>query len=192
MAINQSVAPAAEVLSTAEAKSHLKVTSSDEDTLIDSYVAAARVWCETFTGRQFVTATWELVLDRFPGDEILIPWAPLQSVSSIAYTDANGDAQTVATSVYTVDTKSVPGQVYLAYGQSWPSTQAIRNAVTVTFVAGYGAASAVPENIRTAVRLLVGHYYEHRGDEVAAPQVVKDILWQYRVFGVPISSEAMI
>jgi len=33
----------------------------------------------------------------------------------------------------------------------------------VTFTAGYGALAAdVPERIRTAIKLLAGHLYEHR------------------------------
>ena len=36
------------------------------------------------------------------------------------------------------------------------------NCVTVRFVAGYGAASAVPETVKAAIKLLVGHLYEHR------------------------------
>lgn len=187
MAINQTSAPAAEPLSTAEAKSHLKITHSDDDTLIDSYVKAARLWAENYMHRQLITATWALTLDEFP-DVIELPYPPLASVTSIVYTDSDGDPQTLSSSVYTVDTVSAPGRVYLAYGQSWPSVRSIRHAVTVTYTAGYGASgSSVPENIRAALRILVAHYYEAReGESGAVPDVVKQILWQERVFGVSI------
>jgi uncharacterized phiE125 gp8 family phage protein len=188
MAVNQTVAPTSEPLTTAEAKAHLKVDTSDEDTLIDAYVTAARGWCEQYLRRQLITATWELLLEDFYQESIPLPWAPLQSITSIVYTDSDGVSQTVSSSDYTVDIKSTPGQVYPVYGEYWPTPRAERNAVTITYVAGYGAASAVPEEIRTAIRLLVGHYYEHRGDEGAGvPPVVEAMLYPHRVFGVPIA-----
>jgi hypothetical protein len=45
---------------------------------------------------------------------------------------------------------------------SWPTTRDQINAVIVTFVAGYGAASAVPQYAKTAVKHLIGLWYLHR------------------------------
>jgi uncharacterized phiE125 gp8 family phage protein len=189
MAVNQTSAPAVEPLSTAEAKDHLKITHSDDDTIIDSYVTAARLWCEAFIQRQLITATWELVLDAFWADAIPLPFPPLASVTSVQYIDTDGDSQTFSSDDYVVDTKSAPGRIYLAYNESWPTTRQVREAVTITYVAGYGASgSDVPEEIRTAIRLLTAHYYEHReGEAGAVPDVVRQILWSKRCVGVPIS-----
>jgi hypothetical protein len=49
-----------------------------------------------------------------------------------------------------VDINEEPGRVYLAYGESWPSTQDIRNAVTIRFVAGYAITSVAASTISAA------------------------------------------
>ncbi len=171
-ALRQTVAPAAEPLTTAEAKAHLRVDISDDDTLIDALVIRAREWAEEFTGRAFINQTWTWKLDRFP-HEFRVPRARLVSVTSIKYVDPQGAEQTLAADQYTVDTFSEPGRIEEAYGTTWPATRGVNNAVEVVFVAGYGAAgSALPESLRQAMLLLVGEWYEYRlpvGDRSMPP-----------------------
>lgn len=175
MALTLTSAPATEPITTTEAKSHLRVDGTDEDTLIGALIVAAREFCETYQNRAYVTQTWTLTLDEFPTDGstwIDIPLPPLQSVSSIVYLDAEGTSTTWGTSNYVVDTKSTPGRVALAPDKSWPTTQAGRiNAVTITFVAGYGAASDVPDKVKQALYLLAGHWYANREAEVVGTVV---------------------
>ena len=40
--------------------------------------------------------------------------------------------------------------------------QEFKNAITLRFICGYGGASAVPDQIKAAINLYVGHLYEHR------------------------------
>lgn len=89
--------------------------------------------------------------------------------------------ETVSTDVYFVDTTSLPGRVGLAYGQDWPTdATAGIGAVQVNYVAGYGAASAVPQTIKHAMLLLIGHWYVNReavGPSMsAAPMAVDSLL----------------
>ncbi len=191
MGLTLHTAPVAEPISTAEAKSHARVDISADDTLIDDYIAAARRWAELYTRRQFVTATWDLTLDAFPLSDrcpIWVPLPPLQSVTSISYVDADGQTQTWDAAEYLVDSKSEPGRILPAYGETWPVTRDQANAVTVRFVAGYGLAAAVPATLKTAVRLLVSHLYETRepiitGTIVAkVPLGVEAVLHAYRVY----------
>lgn len=160
-------APTAEPVSTAEAKTHLRVDSSDDDTYIDTLVKAARYVCEAMTNRQLITATYELYLDGFPSDNawIYLPHPPLQSVTSIAYTDSAGDAQTLSSSTgYQTDTKGIIGHVEPARFTIWPATYAdTLNTVTITYKAGYGDASTnVPQSAIHGIKLLVGNWYENR------------------------------
>ena len=103
---NLVTAPGTEPLTTAEAKAHLRVTGSDDDTPIDDIVAAAREFIEGETNRALITQTWDLFLDEFPGtDEIVLPWPPLGSVTTVKYTpDADSSTTTYASSKYIVDT----------------------------------------------------------------------------------------
>lgn len=169
----RSTEPAIEPLSLNDAKLHLRVDGTAEDTMISAYLQAARELCEEYTGRSLITQTWQLKLDDFPGNRrnphyvdsvIELPRAaPLQNVSSIQYIDANGATQTLDSDIYDVDTHSTPGRVILAYGKSWPSTRNQQHAVTVSYVTGYGdAASDVPERFVQAIRLLLGDWYENR------------------------------
>ncbi len=154
-----------------EIKLHARV--EDSETSDDaSLLAYARVALEHLEGRDgilnraLITQTWALRLDSFPASDdtpIQIPLPPLQSVSSITYVDSNGASQTWSSASYTVDANSQPGRVYPAYGAAYPTTRDQRDAVTVTFVAGYGDNyTDVPEPLRFAVLALAAHFFEHR------------------------------
>lgn len=168
--------PAAEPLSTAEAKAHLRVDVTDDDTLIDEMVKAAREDVEGYLSRALIAQTHTLKLPRFPGDHsaIQLPRPPLISVTSITYIDTAGASQTWDSSLYTVSTTAHPGRVYPIYGGSYPSTQATPDAVTIVYTCGYGAASTdIPSDILHAVRLMVANFYDTRGPiAFASPQVI--------------------
>lgn len=156
-------APAEEPVTTAEAKSHLRVDIADDDGLIDDLVSGCREQVENHTRRALVTQTWDLFFDAWPAGDILIPRPPLQSVTGVYYTNDEGVETQVSSSIYLVDVKREPGRVVLKSGESWPSAtlQGI-NGVRVRFVAGYGAAAAVPGPIKSALKLWLGDLYENR------------------------------
>jgi uncharacterized phiE125 gp8 family phage protein len=194
MALTLVTGPAAEPVSVSEAKSHLRVDIADDDTLIGTLITAARVHVEQHVKRALVSQTWDLVLNRFPpGPEIRLPLPPLASVTSISYTDEDGGAGVVSSSDYVVDTDREPGRVVLKNGKAWPAV-ILREAagVRVRFVAGYGAAAAVPVPIKQAILLLVGTLYENREDTLVAQGVtvmripfgVEALLMPYRVIRV--------
>ena len=164
-------APAAEPISTAEAKTHMRVDDSNSDTLIGLYITAGRRVTEELYGLALVTQTWDLEMDRFPAADRTNPYAaiepprpPLQSVTSIGYTDTNGASQTFSSSKYVVQdtSRAQKGRIVPAYGEAWPATRDIVGTVTVRYVAGYGLAAAVPEDIKTALKFLVAHWFENR------------------------------
>lgn len=184
-------APAIEPVTTAEAKAHLRVDIADDDTLIDNLVKAAREQAESFTGRALLTQTWEYALDGFPAENhIDLPKPPLQSVTSVTYYDTDGAAHTFAATSYYVDKSMEPGRLVLDYGETWPS-ETLRpssGAVVIKFKAGYGdAATTVPQSIRQAILLLVGHWYEAREAIIVGtistelPMTVKYLLWPSRM-----------
>ncbi len=157
-----------------------------DDTLISSLITAARQYCEGFQNRCYLTSTWELWLDEFPGwDYIEIPMPPLQSITSIDYYNTANTMTTITATDYFVDVKSEPGRVCLAYGKSWPSTT-LRpaNGVCVTFVAGETAAASVKNTWKQAILLLIGDYYENREAGKASEktiEAVERLLWLDRI-----------
>lgn len=186
--LTNSVAPADEPITTDEAREHLRISHTSENSLIDAYIEAARLYVEAFTKRQLMTATWLLKLDRFPTREIRVPLPPLSSVTSVTYTDENGDAQTWSSALYQTDLDSEPGRIKPIEGETFPSTQLGTYAtVTVEFVAGYGGASAVPKRFTQAIRMMVGHWFEFRepvieGRAMKVPMAVDALLNQDRMW----------
>jgi uncharacterized phiE125 gp8 family phage protein len=185
-----STGPSAAVVATSTAKTWMRISHSDEDSLIASLITRATNYVENETRRQLINATYTFSFDMFPhGDVIYSPVSPLGSVTSITYLDADGASQTLASSVYGVDIIRDPGRIYLKSGQEWPSTLDQDQAVTITAVAGYGASSSdVPEPLIQAVLMLAAHFYEHReavdpkGTTFApVPMGVERLILQYRV-----------
>lgn len=174
-----------EPVTLAEAKGHLRVTSSDEDGLIDALIVAARSWAENFTGRALLPQVWDYFLNCFE-DPIEIPRPPLISVASIKYVDTDGVLQTLATTEYSVDTAADRGLIRLAYGKTWPSIRSQANAVTVRFTAGYADAATMPAPIRSACLLIIGELYERRETTIVGtiinevPISAEYLLWPYR------------
>lgn len=129
-------------------------------------ITAARLAAEQDLGRRLITQTLAAYYDAFPVYSLfLLP--PLSSVTSITYLDTDGASQTLAADQYTVDAKSIPARITPAYGVTWPSTRAQSNAVYVTFVAGYGAASAVPEGIKLWMLMHIKQAFDNRTPMVA-------------------------
>jgi len=187
-------APAVEVVSLAEAKQHLRVDVTDDDSLIAIYAASAREFSETYLRRALITQTWDFFLEAFPaGAEIKIPLPPLQSIDAIRYLDEAGVERILDSGFYTVDAPAGPdadcGRVRFNYGHPWPSTFKDRRAVRITAVCGYGSApSDVPSAIRAGVLLLTANLYENRQDVVTGtiateiPRTSEFLFAPYRVF----------
>lgn len=169
----------------AEMKLHLRVDHSDDDDIIAQMMLAATAWAENFQNRTYINRERTLALDEF-ASEITIPYPPLISVDSVAYIDTDGVEQTLAAAYYRVDTAAEPGRITEAYGYNWPLIRHCTGAVTITYTAGYGEAADVPEDIKAAVKLIVGHLYAGRGDSGGEqiPQSARLLLWPRRIVNV--------
>lgn len=191
--------PTADPVTLVEAKAHCRISIDDDDGLIAGYILAARHHLETETRRAFATQTWDLTIDdewpiaRVNGcyrNRIVLPRPPVQSVTSISYIDGAGATQTLAADQYKL-AKADTGEWLIepAYGVSWPTVRSEMAAVTVRFVAGYGTNPGdIPEPLRQAMLLLIGHWYENReaisiGNIVnELPLAVAALVFPFRVF----------
>jgi len=157
----------AEVLTTTDAKKHLRVEHTDDDAYIGSLSKGWRYYLEERTNHSFAPTTWDYLNDEWPDGSkpIEVPRGPVLSVTSVKYTTTTSTtAQTLAATAYVVDTKSEPGRIALKSGQAWP-TNTLRdvNGVEVRYVGGMAtSATGVPENVRSTLRLLVGSSYVNR------------------------------
>lgn len=169
--------PTKEPLDLQDVKKALIALAEVDETLVDGFISAARQRFESQTGRQIMTATWELWLDAFPCRVIELPRAPLQTITSIKYVAADGTLTTLDPSVYTVKASAGPqcdrGIVEPAYGQIWPSTRCEAGAVRIRYTAGYGQTyESVPELVKSALYLLVTDFFCSRcaADDKPAPK----------------------
>jgi len=193
MRTTRTVDPTKEPINLDEAKDHLRLDGTDDDAYLMALIVAVRERTEDRTRRALITQTWEGVLDRFPSSrEIWVRHPNLQSVTSVTYEDENGDTQTFSSSSYYVDTVNTYGRISLEDGYSWPGTENRANAVTVTFVAGYGDdANDVPQMLRQGMLILLAHWYELREPVILdctlanVPESYNAIVWNYRVDGFP-------
>lgn len=172
-------APAADALSLEAAREHLGLTGiTEHDDNIAGFIADALAQIEgpDGIGLCLIDQTWRLSLDAWPGC-IVLPLGPVSAVSHIKYRDPDGVEQTLAADQYVYDLDSRPLRIWPAEGVSWPSLKVMPGAVKVTFVAGYGAtAAAVPGDLIGALKLIVGHRFEHRGDDGMPPAAVNVLL----------------
>ncbi len=181
---------ATEPVTTAEAKAHLNVDISDDDTEIGNLITVARQHAEEITGRSFITQTWVQMLDSFP-PVILLERGDVISITTLKYLDTDGNLQTLAADQYQTDFTANPARVMPARTVNWPTISSLDfNAVQVTYTAGYGAASAVPELIKDAIKILVAHLYGF-GREIATemrlqvvPHNALALLESYRLPGL--------
>lgn len=178
-------APTEEPLSLDQVKNHLRVDVGEDDVWLMGAIRAARERAEAVTGRALVTRTLEVTRDGWPAGAVwVLPCPPLQSVTSIKYTNLAGVEATFDSSNYLVDTRSTPGRVVLKTASGWPSA-ALReiNGVVVRFVAGYGLRGAVPREIIEGMLLAVGEMYENRENAPGAGVGVAERMWlKHRVF----------
>lgn len=204
--------PATEPVALADVKLHARIDTDADDSLVAGFITAARQWVEQYTGRAIINQTWQLALDAWPAvaEEwwdgvrdgpigglnratfVTLPRPPLVSVTSVQVFD-NTDTGTVWTSAnYFVDTVRQPGRLALRLGSTWPVPTRITNGIIITYVAGYGSdGTYVPEPIKTAIRQLVTHWYEHRGE---APQLSsgRGTLSAFNAINVPMVIQALL
>lgn len=159
-------APTVAAVSLVEAKAHLRVTDSGDDTLIAAMVQAATEAAEQMTGRALMTQTWQAACDAMP-DAFTLTRVPVQSVTSVTYLDADGVVQTLSALLYQLS-KSEQGfaSIVPAYNAVWPESRGDVDGVKVRYVAGYADAASVPQSIKSWILLQTGAMYENRESEV--------------------------
>lgn len=160
-------APAAEPVTTAELKAQLRIVRSNEDTLLDRLITAARIIVEKAQWRQLITATWSVSCRAFPEGTcpIKLPFPPLQTVTHVKYYDTSDTLTTFASTKYDVLVPtSGPGLIQLDTAEAWPEVIGGRSdAVQIQFVCGYGAAgSSVPATTKSAILMLAAELYTNR------------------------------
>ncbi|HWU62291.1 MAG TPA: head-tail connector protein [Ensifer sp.] len=154
--------PAAEPLTLAQVKTHLRLDGSAEDALLTGLIAAARAYLEATTGLALITQTLRFYLDDWPADGLIqLAIAPLQTLQSVTLYDAAGNPQAVSLDGHVLDSASMPARLFLA---TQPPAGRPLNGIEIDVVAGFGnTGTEVPDTLTRAMLMQVALMYELRG-----------------------------
>ena len=171
MALFRTDGPAAEPVTLADLKAHLRLDGDGEDDLIAGLIRAAREDFEATTGTVLVEQSWRLTLDRWPASHmVLLRRCPVREVVSVTTYGQDGAAAILDPAACLLDAHAQPAR--LLFSQT-PAIGAAMNGIEIDFTAGYGeAATDVPDLLKRAVLMLVSHWFEFRASFGADQQPV--------------------
>jgi uncharacterized phiE125 gp8 family phage protein len=186
MALILTAPPAAEPVTLAEAKAHLRLDGTAEDTLVASLILTARLHIEAALGLALITQAWSDLLDAWPEGGVGLPIRPVQSVSAVKVTAADGAVTVLPPDRYLLDGAGLPPRL-VPVGGPFPDPGAAALGIEIAFIGGYGDAAAdVPSPIRQALLMLIAHWFEHRepihdAAVTRIPSSVSELLLPYRL-----------
>lgn len=185
------------MITLAEAKLHLRLIPSlddaesyiAEDALIEALIDAAYEHAYQITRVRFRPTSETLVLDGFPpgSQAILLPCTPVAGIESLDYVDPEGVDQSLDVETLRLDTRPLYPVLSPQWGSEWPAAISEPESVTITATVGH---ATTPRDVRAALLLLVGHYYEHREAVVAGvtvaelPLAVQALLAPHKIHAV--------
>lgn len=152
------------IITVADLKAHMRVTHTQEDTLISALRSAAIAWVEEHCNIKLGSYTARGYLPGFYNS--YIPIGPVTAISEVKYqttadTDYDTDLTTLASTYWFTDLISQPARIAF---REYPTTYDYSlTPVVVSFTAGY---TTMPAPVLQAIRLLVAHMYENRQEEV--------------------------
>jgi uncharacterized phiE125 gp8 family phage protein len=149
--------PDAEPVSVAELKAHLRVNESD-DTLLRTLISSARMTVEAQAGLRLMTQSWLTLISDWPRGEVQLPHWPVQAISRIRL--LGPQPALVDEAVYDTQLAARPARLFVDVTHA-PRPLRTRHGIEIEQQVGYGdAPSDVPDNLRLAVLMLAGHWYD--------------------------------
>lgn len=170
-----------EVVDLDSLRDHLRIEDNEQDAYLYGIIQASRSAAEEYINGIIVDRSYRYLLDSFPR-EIELPVRPVDVDSiQISYIDPDGNSQTVDSFNHSSnDYKTV---IFADPGENWPETQNVKDAVTITFDAGYAAAKGeVPAAIKHAILMIGATLHALPQDHIAGGSV----------YSVPTSSQFLM
>ena len=176
----QTMLPATEPISLAEAKAHLRLTPSDDDAYITKLIKTARQSIEAQTGLGLISQGWSVFLDNWPEQGVIeLPLAPVLDIADIKVYGDDDTFAIIDPAHYYEDKVSRPARIILRGSRSWAAPGRVANGIEILLTIGF---TSVPEPLREAILQLVGHWHETRGDETVdeKPLALSQLIQPYR------------
>lgn len=158
-------------------KQYLKISSSDDDTLLAAFVARAQQMVDVYTGRTFEASTntsryFDCTRPTVDGRTLYLD-RDLCSINSIT----NGDGSTIASTYYVTeprnDTPYYAITLKASSGYSWTFTDDPENAITISGKWAYSASA--PVDIAQATVRLAGWLYRQRDNKTFGTEAFPEV-----------------
>lgn len=176
------ITPPAELpVTLAEAKSQCRVETddTDEDDTITSFLGAAVAHLDGYRGvlgRCIVTQSWRQ--DFTDWSRCLRLPFPDVTDASVTYYGADNIEQTMAVENFELLTDARGSFLRILDSVALPALSSDRaRPISASFDAGFGAASAVPEDLKTLIRQMVAHWFIYR--EAVVDRSMHDLPFSY-------------
>jgi uncharacterized phiE125 gp8 family phage protein len=170
---------AGEALSLTDLKDQLRITEAGDNDTILLMIRAARTSVEKYINQTLIESTYKYELDSWPVAKsglICLPMGPISSIQSVKYFDGADVQQTLNAADYEFDTV---GRLRPISTKVWPATYDRLNAIEVAYTAGLAHAGKLEEDIKHAIRLMVGHYDKNRENSAAVQVLEIPLGWRF-------------
>ena len=163
------VQPATEPVTLSEMKEWLRVDGTDQDVVITDLIRSAREWAEGYASRSFIDRAVDVTWATFPtiGADLYLPGPPAKALTALTYVDSSGAPQVYDIADTTLEELYGLLRVNPDAVEDWPQDAFSVNA---KYTAGFGDAAAVPEQIKTAIKVAATQNFLVRGDQIAGSQ----------------------
>jgi hypothetical protein len=154
-----------DVISLQDAKDHLRILGTDQDSLVTRYLHAAIQWAETRTERVIAPSVYQIRIE--PDDVTLelplpdfIEITKLESVTDGAKTTLFEKETSGTLSDYiTVDDFPNPAEITV-------STSNLADTVDYLIITASFGMDTLPEDMKAAIQLLLGHLYRNESEVI--------------------------
>ena len=181
------IEPAVEPVTLTELKASLKITNTQQDTLLTQYIVDAREMVERFTSRKLISQSlsshgvpscsreeeihegYRMGVEQYTyGDPSFLEfdWGPAQNVISVETINTSNDASNYSSTNFYLDNfdEDLLPRIVFNDAAIIPTNLRRKDSWRVTWIAGYGdAGSDVPSDIRRAIIMLAGYLWGNRG-----------------------------
>jgi uncharacterized phiE125 gp8 family phage protein len=165
--------PASEPLTLNDTKLYLRLDNTDEDTLVTNLITAARITAENWLRRSLITQSWKIAFDDGIPQSIWLPMGPINAVTGVTVVNIDGTTQVIASNSYWLNAAQ---NALVMFGEL------IGFRIEVTYTAGYGDASTVPQPIKLGMLSHIAALYDSRGEDgdVVLPEQAVGLYMPFR------------